>query len=193
MAEDSFGIISEIISASASSFPGGGEAELPYGGNPMKRLNSIVGSVSGVMYIIAGVALCSMVALTVSDVILRAFKAPIVGTYDIVGLLGAIMVGFAIPQTSRAKGHVAMDFLEGRLPGGIDLTFHVITRILGILLFLIIGWQLWLQGADYLRIGEVTLTVHLPQWPVCFGMAICCFFECVVLLLDIFQPKQQEE
>jgi TRAP-type C4-dicarboxylate transport system permease small subunit len=163
------------------------------GENLMKKINSIVGSISGVMYVIAGIALTAMVALTVADVILRIFKAPIVGTYEIVGLLGGIMVGFAIPQTSRAKGHVAMDVLEGKLPAALDRIFSVITRILGIVLFIIIGWQLWLLGTDYYRIGEVTLTVHLPQFPVCYGIAICCFFECVVLLLEIFQPKQQEE
>ena len=144
-------------------------------------------------YVIAGIALTSMVAITVTDVILRTFKRPIVGTYEIVGLLGAIMVGFAIPQTSRAKGHVAMDFLAGKLPEGVDRVFHIITRLLGIALFLLIGWQLWLLGMDYQRIGEVTLTVHLPQYPVCYGMAICCFFECVVLLLEIFQPEKQGE
>lgn len=159
----------------------------------MKTINSIVGNVSGVMYVIAGIALSGMVALTVADVILRMFKMPIVGTYEIVGLLGAIMVGFAIPQTSRAKGHVAMDFLEGKLPAAVDRGFQIITRLLGIALFFIIGWQLWLLGDDYLRIGEVTLTVHLPQYPVCYGMSICCFFECVVLLLEIFEPKKQGE
>jgi TRAP-type C4-dicarboxylate transport system permease small subunit len=159
----------------------------------MKTINSIVGNVSGVMYVIAGIALTFMVAITVADVILRIFKMPIVGTYEIVGLLGAIMVGFAIPQTSRAKGHVIMDFFEGKLPSGLDRFLRIITRLLGVGLFIVIGWQLWLLGSDYLRIGEVTLTVHLPQYPVCFGIAICCFIECVVLLLEIFEPAKQKE
>ncbi len=159
----------------------------------MKRINALIGTISGIMYVIAGIALTCMVAITVADVILRIFRRPIVGTYEIVGLLGAIMVGFAIPQTSRAKGHVAMDFLEGKLAPGVDRLFRVITRLLGIVLFIIIGWQLWLLGNDYLRIGEVTLTVHLPQFPICYGIAICCFFECVVLLLEMFEPEKQEE
>lgn len=159
----------------------------------MKTIGAIVRNVSGVMYVIAGIALTAMVTITVADVILRMFKRPIVGTYEIVGLLGAIMVGFAIPQTSRAKGHVAMDFLEGKLPEGVDRVLSIITRLLGIVLFILIGWQLWLLGDDYLRIGEVTLTVHLPQYPVCYGMAVCCFIECVVLLLEILQPEKQGE
>jgi TRAP-type C4-dicarboxylate transport system permease small subunit len=159
----------------------------------MKTISAVIRNISGVMYVIAGIALTGMVAITVADVILRVFKRPIVGTYEIVGLLGAIMVGFAIPQTSRAKGHVAMDFLEGKLPAGVDRILHVITRVLGIALFILIGWQVWLLGSDYLRVGEVTLTVHLPQYPVCYGIAICCFIECVVLLLEIFEPGKQEE
>ncbi len=54
----------------------------------------------------------------VADVILREFKMPIVGTYEIVSLLGAIVIGFAIPQTSLERGHVLMDFLTERLPFG---------------------------------------------------------------------------
>ena len=86
-----------------------------------------------------------------------------------------------------------MDFLEGKLPAAVDRALIVITRLIGIVLFIIICLQLWLLGSDYQRIGEVSLTVHLPQYPVCYGMAICCFFECVVLLLEIFQPEKQEE
>ena len=63
------------------------------------------------MYWIAGLALIGIMFLTVTDVILREFKIPIVGTYEIVSLLGAVVIGFAIPQTSIERGHVLMDFL----------------------------------------------------------------------------------
>jgi TRAP-type C4-dicarboxylate transport system permease small subunit len=159
----------------------------------MKTIRAIVINLSGIMYVIAGIALIGMVTLTVADVILRIFRSPIMGTYELVGLLGAIMVSFAIPQTSRAKGHVVMDFLQGKLPIRVDRAFHIITRLLGIGLFIIIGWQLWLLGADYQRMTEVTVTLHLPQYPFCYGMAVCCFVQCAELFLEIFQPPKQEQ
>ena len=35
--------------------------------------------------------------LTLVDVILRGFKRPIVGTYELVALAGAVVIGFSLP------------------------------------------------------------------------------------------------
>ena len=52
------------------------------------------------------VALASMMFLTVADVVLRSFRQPIVGTYELVGFLGALAIGFSLPQTSLDRGQV---------------------------------------------------------------------------------------
>jgi TRAP-type C4-dicarboxylate transport system permease small subunit len=142
------------------------------------------------MYVIAGLALASSMFLTVADVILRTFKRPIVGTYELVGLLGALVVGFSLPQTSRVKGHVLMDFLTGSLPDWAQRFLNVLTRALGILLFAIIAWNLWALGTDYRKAGEVTPTLQLPLYPVAYGIAACCFVECLVLFLEMIGKKE---
>lgn len=132
-----------------------------------------------------------MMFLTVADVALRAFKRPIVGTYDLVGLLGAVVIGFAIPQTSRVKGHVLMDFLTGKLSRTAQGALHVVTRLLAIATFAIIGWNIWQLGEGYRQTGEVTLTIQIPLYPVAYGIAICCFIECLVLVVDLLEVGQQ--
>jgi TRAP-type C4-dicarboxylate transport system permease small subunit len=161
-------------------------------GKLMKMLTATARNLSRIMYVVACVALTSMMLLTVADVVLRGFKRPIVGTFDMVGLLGAVIICFSIPHTSLSKGHVMMDFLEGKLPKALDRGLQIITRILGIGLFLIIGWQLWVLGDGFREFYEVTLTLHIPQYPVAYGMAICCFTECLVLFVEMFQPDNQE-
>ena len=81
----------------------------------MSTFNVIIKGLSRFMYWIAGAALTGIMFLTVADVFLRYLKMPILGTYEIVSLLGAIVIGFAIPQTTIDRGHVLMDFLTGRL------------------------------------------------------------------------------
>lgn len=144
------------------------------------------------MYIMSGVALTSIVFLTVADVALRLFKRPIVGTYELVGLLGAVAIGFAIPQTSRVQGHVRMDFLTEKLSAGLQEFFKVITRLLAMGTFIIIAWNMWLLGADSSRMGETTLTLQIPLYPVAYGIAICCFVECIVLFLEMLGVGKQE-
>lgn len=158
----------------------------------LKTLSAIVRVLSRVMYFIAGVALTAMMFLTVADVVLRTFKRPIVGTYEVVGLLGAVAIGFAIPQTSRVQGHVLMDFVTVKLPAALQKLFQVLTRLLAIATFFIIAWNLWILGSDFIRTGETTLTLQFPLYPVAYGIAICCFVECFVLFIEMLEVGKQE-
>jgi TRAP-type C4-dicarboxylate transport system permease small subunit len=144
------------------------------------------------MYGIAGVALVGIMFLTVADVFLRLFKMPIVGTYEIVSLLGAVVIGFAIPQTTLERGHVLMDFLTGRLHGGVQRALHLFTRLTAAVIFLIIGWNLFVLGNDLLKAGQVSLTLKMPEYPVAYGIAFCCLLECLVLLADLIKKEGAE-
>lgn len=148
-------------------------------------LFKIVSKISSWMNAIAAVALGFMILLTVADVILRYFKKPIIGTYEMVALSGAVIIGFSLPFTSLVKGHVNVDFLTLKLSLKGRKICSCMTKGLGILLFLIIGWNLILLGMDFHKVGEVTPTRHLPIYPVLYGVGICCFFESFVLVCDI--------
>jgi len=137
------------------------------------------------MNAIAAVALAFMILLTVADVILRSFRKPIIGTYEIVALSGAVIIGFSIPFTSWMKGHINVDFFTLKFPPRGRKIFNLVTKCLGIGLFLIIGWNLIILGMDLHKAGEVTPTRHIPFYPVLYGIGICCFFQCLVLFCDL--------
>lgn len=158
----------------------------------VKTLNALATSLSRWMYVVAGIALAGSMFLTVADVILRTLKRPIVGTYELVGLLGALVVGFAIPQTSRLQGHVLMDFVTSKLSSGIQRILQIITRLLAMGLFIIIGWNMLNLGNDFRRVGEVTPTLQLPIYPVAYGIALCCLVECLVLFIDMIEKRVTE-
>jgi len=151
----------------------------------MQGFLSIIFKVSKGLSGLAAAMLAFMILLTVADVILRSAKAPIVGTYEIVGLLGALLIGFSIPFTTWVKGHIRVDFFLAPLPPTARKVFNLVTRCLGIGLFLLIGWNLILFGMDLAKAGEVTITRHIPFYPVLYGIGASCFFECIVLLGDI--------
>ena len=70
----------------------------------MERLLNSVGRLSRLINVIAGIAITFIMFLTVLDVILRFFRRPIVGTYELVAFSGAVVIGFAIPLTSWMRG-----------------------------------------------------------------------------------------
>jgi TRAP-type C4-dicarboxylate transport system permease small subunit len=148
--------------------------------------------VSKVLNIIAGIAVTFMMLLTVTDVLLRAGGHPIIGTFEIVALSLALVIGFAIPQVSLDRGHVAMDFLLVKLSQRGRDVMNTFTRLLGLTLFACIGYNLFNVGARFHASGEVTATIKIPFYPVAYGVAICCLIECFVFIFDIVRIWRHE-
>ena len=144
-----------------------------------------VNGLSRLVNVIAGIGLTFLMLLTVVDVILRAFRRPIVGTYELVAFLGAIAIGFSVPLTSWLRGHIYVDFIILKFPSRLRDAFNIVTRGMVIFLFLMIGWNLIKYALDLHRSGEVSLTLRLPFYPIAYAIGICCFIQCLVILCDI--------
>lgn len=151
----------------------------------MGSLYSILRFCSKIMNIIAGIALTVMMLLTVADVLLRSGGHPLIGTYEIVALLMALVIGFAIPQVSLDRGHVYMEFLLEKLSRNGKNVMNTFTRILCLILFAYIGINLFDVAAGFHASGEVSPTIQLPFYPVAYGVAVCCLLECCVFIFDI--------
>ena len=81
-------------------------------------MNSFFRVVNKVLSIIGGTALSLMMFMTVADVIMRAGGHPILGTYEMVALMLAIVIGFTIPMVSLDRGHVYMEIVLEKLSTG---------------------------------------------------------------------------
>jgi TRAP-type C4-dicarboxylate transport system permease small subunit len=151
----------------------------------MKELLRITLRLSKLVNAIAGITLTFMVFLTVADVIMRSFRRPIPGTYDLVGIAAAVVIGFALPLTSWGRGHISVEFVVQKFSGTARKITDISTRSLGIFFFVLSGWYLIKMGIRLHATGEVSLTIRMPFYPVAYGLAVCCFIQCLVLLCDI--------
>ena len=151
----------------------------------MANPSDVLRFISKVLNIIAGIAVTVMMLLTVTDVLLRAGGHPIIGTYEIVALLLALVIGFGIPQVSLDRGHVYMDFLLEKLSKRGRKVMNTITRLFCIIFFLPLGYNLFNVGARFHASGEVSATIKIPFYPVAYGVAVCCLLECCVFIFDI--------
>jgi len=141
--------------------------------------------VSKVLNSIAGGAVTVMMLLTVADVLLRAGGRPIIGTFEIVALLLALVIGFGIPQVSLDRGHVFMEVLVEKLSKKGKNIMYTFTRVLCLGLFAFIGINLFNVAARFHSSGEVSATIKIPFYPVAYGVAVCCLLECCVFIFDI--------
>lgn len=152
----------------------------------MSDIFNLIKFISKILHIIAGAAITFMMLLTFLDVLLRASGVPIVGTFEIVSLSLALVIGFGIPQVSLEKGHVTMDFLVEKLPPKGKKLMTIFTRFICIILFALIGYNLFNVGEGFRLSGEVSPTIKLPFYPLAYGVGVCCLLECFVFLFEIF-------
>jgi TRAP-type C4-dicarboxylate transport system permease small subunit len=147
----------------------------------LKTINGI----SRFFNIIAGISLTFLMLLTITDVILRGFRCPVPGTYEVVAFAGAVVIGFSMPLTSWLRGHIFVDFFILWFSQKVRDIFNIVTRCLTGVLFFLIGWNLIKYGIDLQKSGEVSLTLQMPFYPVAYGVGVCCFIQCLVMVCDI--------
>jgi TRAP-type C4-dicarboxylate transport system permease small subunit len=139
------------------------------------------------LLLISGLTLAFMFLFTLTNVVMRAFGKPIVGDFEIISFLGAVVIGFALPYTSMVKGHIGVDFFMVMLPGNVSNRIEVATRIIGIAFFLWISWNFVLMSFDLIKSNEVTPVFRMPYYPISFGLAFCCIIQCFTFLSQILQ------
>ena len=153
----------------------------------MKRLFGFTEILSRGLNVIGGLGLVFIVLITTSDVILRAFRRPILGTYEIVSFTGCVVILFALPLTSWLHAHIYVDFVVEKFSPGVQKAINVCTRCLVIFLFILFAWNLVTYGMDLHRVGEVSTTLKIPYYPVVYAAGVCCFVQCLVLVRDVVQ------
>jgi TRAP-type C4-dicarboxylate transport system permease small subunit len=151
----------------------------------MKKFLDAVKGTSSVLSAIAGVALAFLLLLTVADVVLRVLGRPIVGTYELVAVSGAVAIGLSLPITSWVRGHIYVDSFVERLPRVPRVVLSIATRLLVLGLFFLIGWNLIKYALALRAAGEVTPTLRVPFYPVVIGVGVSCLVECMVMIADI--------
>lgn len=130
---------------------------------------------------IAALAVFIMMVLTCADVVLRFFRHPIPGTYEIVGLLGTVVISFALAYTTAEKGHIAVEFVVMRFSPRVQHHIDTINALIGAGLFGLMSWQSILYGLDLKASGEVSLTVQMPVYPFVLAIGAGCGLACLVL------------
>jgi len=153
----------------------------------MGLLENLSNRLAVLLYWVAGTAIVIMMVLTCADVLLRYFRCPIPGTYELVCYLGAVAVAFAMAHTSVQRGHVAVSLIVRLMPRRIRGIIDATTSIFGLILFALITWQSVVYAETLRASGEVSLTLRLPFYPFVYGVGFASAAVCLVLLTDILK------
>jgi len=145
-------------------------------------LTRSIASVSRYFRYAAAAAIVAMMALTCADVVLRLLRRPIPGTYELVGFLGALAVALALAQTSVERGHISVTFLVERLPPRWQRLVDGINAAVASAFFALVAWHGGLHAGHLREVGEVSMTLQAPVYPIAYGLAAGCALLSLVLV-----------
>jgi TRAP-type C4-dicarboxylate transport system permease small subunit len=144
------------------------------------------------LFWVGGLGLGFMMLVTLADVAMRNIGRPIVGSMELISFTSAVVIGFAIPYTSWTKGHIVVDFLTEMLSPKSVRILRIITRCMGIALFLFAAYNFIAYGLDLMRSKEVTPGLRIPYYPITFGLALSCLLQSLTLLCDLINTVKEE-
>ncbi|HCN70783.1 MAG TPA: hypothetical protein DIS96_03345 [Pusillimonas sp.] len=137
--------------------------------------DTLASGIAQVLAFIAGTVLFLMMLATFADVIGRYFfNHPLLGTYELTQLALALTIFSAMPWVTLKSEHVEIDFLYTRLSPYWKKLNRVITNVLVICVFSMVGYAVFLQGIKAKDSGLVTEDLNIQIYGAIFYMALCC-------------------
>lgn len=132
-------------------------------------------------------AVVTIMLLIVGNVLLRIVWKPILGTYDLVSFLGAVLISFALAHCAVQKGHVAIGVVVERLSQRAQAITDSITGIFSVGIFAVMGWQCIVYATKLWQSNVLSLTLLVPYFPVVYGVGFGCIMLSLVLLAGFFK------
>lgn len=110
-------------------------------------------------------ALVAMMTIIVADVFMRyAFNAPIPGTYDLVGILLAIMVFFGLAKVISERAEITIDIVDTLVPALVVRLLMIIASLIALAVLLFVFWSMIGPMISAHRYGDRSLELNLPVW-----------------------------
>ncbi len=140
---------------------------------------------------VAGLAIAAMIVITCVDVVGRRFGYPVPGSYDVIELLGAIVIAGALPYTTACRGHVAVEFLPHHVSPRGRIVLSTLVGLISSALFAFLTWRFIQYGIDLRASGQVTLTLRWPVFWLPHWIAVCLAATILVLLYQLMHPGKE--
>jgi TRAP-type C4-dicarboxylate transport system permease small subunit len=153
----------------------------------MKRFMAGIVNFDKSLYVVAGGVLACMIVLTFFDVILRNFGHPITGSMEIIQYGGCIVFAFSIPYGTLLGAQVIVDIATEKLSPGKKRAIEIVTRCIGVLLFLFIAYHFFKYGMDVSHTGERTASFKIPYYPFSFALSLSFLMQSFTIFRDLIK------
>jgi TRAP-type C4-dicarboxylate transport system permease small subunit len=156
------------------------------GNTRFARFRRSINSISGWLEWVGLAALVGMVLVALIDVVgSKGFNWPLPGTTEITAFLQVIAIAAGLAFSQIAGRHIRVGFLIDRLSKRGKAALEILSSILGLGLFAVVGWVTYDYGMGLLSSGTETLLLRIAQYPFSLWIALCCIPMCCVILIEL--------
>jgi len=139
------------------------------------------------------ICLIGLMAMVVFEVVARyVFNHPMQGYIDIMEMMMVLLVFLSLAYCQREEGHIRMEIfmtrvlVRGRRYHAAEF-FHLLISLAG---FGLIAVFAVVQTLHAREVGDSTMTIYLPTWPVRMLAATGAIFLCLRFVLQMFQSAR---
>jgi TRAP-type transport system small permease protein len=138
----------------------------------MKQRKRFSSFLLGLFLSIGGIALMLMMVYVFGNCVGRAlFRTPIMGTIEIAGLAGAVVVSIAVAFAEREKGNVVVDIITEALPPRSKSILEALMLVLSLVALTLMIYAIIEDGIESFVTGDTSITTGIPLGPFKFAWA----------------------
>ncbi|MCJ2164359.1 MULTISPECIES: TRAP transporter small permease subunit [unclassified Pseudodesulfovibrio] len=156
-------------------------------------LDKASGTIAKALTGLAGLFLVSMMLLACANMVLRAVWAPVQGTFELMGFLGAVVAAFSLAFAQRSKAHIAVGILLARFPAPVRRLTDAATSGVSCGFFVLAGLETGKWAAFLVQTNEVSETLQVVYHPFVFAAAAGCLALAFVLAVDTLKILTAEK
>ena len=145
---------------------------------------------------LAQLALVMVMLVIVANILMRIWWKPMPGSYELVEILGAVILSMGIAYCAVARGHVTVSLLMEKLPQRVQAVVDIIVSLISFTFISAIGWGLLKYAKMTFDRGLETSTLSVPLYPIYFlvasGMvmlALTAFSELLKAIVILFRQR----
>jgi TRAP-type C4-dicarboxylate transport system permease small subunit len=154
----------------------------------MGKLHGLIRKMSKFFDRVAGWGIIAIMLLIVVNVLMRTLIGQsILGAYEHVGFLSALVIGWSLAYCAIEEGHIKVEFLMAKFPERIQGFINIIINITTVGFLSVAFWQL-IEHAESIRIsGQVSPTTQFPFYPFIYMIAVGVVVLCLVNFTQVMQ------
>ena len=128
-------------------------------------IGRVLDNLSRTFAICAGITLTVMAFMSLASVIGRAaISKPIVGDYELVQVMSAIVVAMSLPYSQMIRRHVVVDFFTTSLPKRLNDFLDLIANLLLAIGAYTFAWRMAIGMLELKISGDTTMLLGIPTW-----------------------------